>query len=185
MIRWIEALGQDLRYAVRGLRKTPGFTLVVVLTLAVGIGATTAVFSVINGVLLRPLPYPDQGRLVAVSNLFPDRPGWSGPVSGTDVAHWKADNTVFEKLEFVSHPDMVAMSSRGSGKRVGVQHLSAQLLPLLGIKSFMGTLPTDDVTEKRGSLGVLISYEFWQQQFGGDPNVLGQRIFVDTWSSTI
>jgi predicted permease len=185
MIRWTEALGQDLRYAVRGLRKTPGFTLVVVLTLAVGIGATTAVFSVINGILLRPLPYPDQGRLVAVSNLFPDRPGWSGPVSGTDVAHWKADNTVFEKLEFVSHPDMVAMSSRGSGKRVGVQHMSAQLLPLLGIKSFMGTLPTDDVTEKRGSLGVLISYEFWQQQFGGDPNVLGQRIFVDTWSSTI
>lgn len=182
---WIESIGQDLRYAVRGLLKSSGFTLVAVLTLAIGIGATTAVFSVINGVLLRPLPYPDQDRLVAMSNVFPDRPGWSGPVSGTDVAHWKADNTVFEHLEFVSHPDMVAMSSRGSGKRVAVQHMSAQLLPLLGIKAFMGTLPADDVTEKRGSLGVLISYEFWQHQFGGDPNVLGQKIFVDTWSSTI
>ena len=63
--------------------------------------------------------------------------------------------------------------------------MSAQLLPLLGIKSFIGTLPADEITEKRGSLGVLISYEFWQDQFGGDPNVLGQKIFVDTWSSTI
>ena len=118
MTGWIEASGQDLRYAVRGLRKSPGFTLVAALTLAIGIGATTAVFSVINGVLLRPLPYPDQERLVALSNIFPGHPDRWGPVSGTDVAHWKADNAVFEKLEFVSHPDMVAMSSRGKGERV-------------------------------------------------------------------
>jgi hypothetical protein len=157
MTRWIEASEQDVRYAVRGLRKSPGFTVVAVLTLAIGIGATTAVFSVINGALLRPLPYPDQDRLVALSNIFPSHPDFGGPVSATDVAHWRADNQVFEKLEFVSGPDIVAMSGAGSGERVGVQHMSAQLLPLLGIKAFMGTLPSDDVSEKQGSSGVLIS----------------------------
>ena len=185
MKRWVEALEQDLRYAVRGLRKSPGFTAVAVLTLAIGIGATTAVFSVINGVLLRPLPYPDQDRLVAITNVFPSHPDGWGLVSSTDVAHWRADNHVFEQLELVSHPDIVAMSGGGSGERVGVQHMSARLLPLLGIKAFMGTIPTDDATEKLGSSGVLISYEFWKRHFGGDPKVLGQNIFVDTFSGPI
>jgi hypothetical protein len=185
MTRWIEALKQDIRYAIRGLRKSPGFTLVAVLMLAIGIGATTAVFSVINGVLLRPLPYPDQDRLVALSNSFRGRPHSWGAVSSTDVAHWRVENEVFEQLEFVSQPDIVAMSGAGSGERVGVQHLSARLLPLLGIKAFMGTVPTDDLTEKAGSTGFLISYEFWKRHFGGDPKVLGQTIFVDTGSGPI
>jgi predicted permease len=181
----IEALAHDLRYAARGLRKSPGFTLVAILTLAIGIGATTVVFSVINGILLRPLPYRDSNRLVAVSNVFRDSRHEFGLVSGTDVAHWRADNRIFEQLEFVSHPDIVAMSSAGSGERVAVQHMTAQLLPMLGIKAFMGKIPSDDVTEQRGSLSVLISYEFWQRHFNGNPNILGQQIFVDTWSSTI
>ena len=185
MTRWIEATGQDLRYAVRGLRKSPAFTLVAVLTLAIGIGAITAVFSVVNGILLRPLPYPDQDRLVAVSNLNPKYEGWSGAVSSTDVDHWRTGSEVFETVEFVSHPDMVAMSSAGWGERVGVQHLSAGLLPLLGIKSFLGAIPRDDLSEKHGSPGVLISYEFWKRHFGGDPNVLGQKMFVDTFSATV
>jgi len=185
MTRWIEVLGQDLRYAVRRLRKSPGFTLIAVLTLAIGIGATTAVFSVINRLLLRPLPYPDQDRLVALFNVYAKNPERNGPISATDVAHWRADNQVFEKLEFISGPDIVAMSGAGSGERVGVQHLSAQLLPLLGIKAFMGSLPIDDVAETQGSPGVLISYEFWKRHFGGDPRVLGQSIFVDTFSGPI
>jgi len=78
MTRWIESISQDLRYAVRGLRKAPGFTLVVVLTLAIGIGGTTAVFSVINGILLRPLPYPDQDRLVSVANVNLKKPSIRG-----------------------------------------------------------------------------------------------------------
>lgn len=123
---------QDIRYAIRGLRKSSGFTLIAVLTLAIGIGATTGVFSVIDGVLLRPLPYPDADRLISVSNVDRKDPKWSQPVSSTDVAHWRADNTVFEALEFISHPDFVAMSSGGSGERVGVQHVSARVLPLLG-----------------------------------------------------
>src|ERR1700722_9720651 len=181
----IEVLAQDLRYTARGLRNTPGFTLTAVLTLAIGIGATTGVFSVINGVLLRPLPYPDADRLVAVSNVFPKDESHLGLVSGSDVANWRADNHVFDRLEFVSHPDIVAMSGAGFGERVAVQHMTWRLLTMLGIKSFMGTIPDDDLSEQRGSPGVLISYEFWKRHFGGDPKVLGQTIFVDTGSGPV
>jgi putative ABC transport system permease protein len=185
MTNSIEAIAQDLRYAARGLRKSPGFTFVAVLTLAIGIGATTAVFSVINGVLLRPLPYPDSDRLVAVSNVFPKSGSPFGLVSASDVANWRADNQVFDQLEFVSHPDIVAMSGAGYGERVAVQHMSAELVPLLGIKAFMGTLPPDDISENLSPTGFIISYEFWKRHFGGDPKVLGQSIFVDTGSGPI
>jgi hypothetical protein len=181
----IEALGQDLRYAARGLCKSPAFTLVVVLTLALGIGGTTTIFSAIDALLLRPLPYPDQDRLVDLSLSYPKFPRDRGRVSSTDVAHWRADNQVFEQIEFVSRPDMVAMSSAGSAGRVGVQHVSARLLPLLGIRSFLGSIPTDEKTVRLGSTGVALSYEFWQRHFAGDPKVLGRSIFVDTWSGTV
>ena len=124
---WIDALGQDVRYASRGLCKTQAFTLVAALTLAIGIAGTTTIFSAIDALLLRPLPYPDQDRLVALSNSYPKFPRARGPVSATDVAHWRADNQVFEQTEFVSGPDMVAMSGAGFAERVGVQHVSARL----------------------------------------------------------
>lgn len=182
---WIETVGQDLRYAARGLCKRPAFTLVAVLTLAIGIGGTTTIFSAIDALLLRPLPYPEQDRLVALSNKYPRFPRDRGEVSATDVAHWRADNQMFEQIEFVSRPDMVAMSSAGFAERVGVQHVSARLFPLLGITSFLGSLPTDEVAERQGSLGVVLSYEFWQHHFAGDPKVLGRSIFVDTFSGPV
>jgi len=182
---WIETLGQDLRYAARGLCKVPAFTLVAVLTLALGIGGTTTIFSAVDALLLRPLPYPDQDRLVALYNSFAKFSRERGPVSATDVAHWRADNQVFEQIESVSGPDMVAMSSPGNAERVGVQHVSVRLFSLLGVKAFLGAIPTDAVTEKRGLDGVAISYEFWQHHFGGDPNVLGRSVFVDTASTTV
>ena len=182
---WIEALGQDVRYAARGLCKAPAFTLVAVLTLALGIGGTTTIFSAVDALLLRPLPYPDQNRLVALSTTYAKFPRDQGPVSATDVAHWRADNRVFEQIECASWPDMVAMSSPGYAERVGVQHVSVRLFSLLGVKTFLGTLPTDALSEKRGSDGVAISYEFWQHHFGSDPNVLGRSVFVDTASTTV
>jgi putative ABC transport system permease protein len=182
---WIEALGQDIRYAARGLCKAPAFTLVAVLTLAIGIGGTTTIFSALDALLLRPLPYPEQDRLVALSNSYPRFPRARVPVSTTDVAHWRTDNQVFEQIEFVSGPDMVAMSGAGFAERVGVQHVSARLFPLLGITSFLGSLPTDEVTEREGSLGVVLGYEFWQHHFAGDPKIIGRSIFVDTFSGPV
>ena len=182
---WIGTVVQDLRYAARGLCKAPAFTLVAVLTLALGIGGTTTIFSAVDALLLRSLPYPEQNRLVALSTTYANFPRAQGPVSATDVAHWRADNRVFEQIECASWPDMVAMSSPGYAERVGVQHVSVRLFSLLGVKTFLGTLPTDALSEKRGSDGVAISYEFWQHHFGSDPNVLGRSVFVDTAATTV
>jgi putative ABC transport system permease protein len=182
MREWIEAFGQDLRYAVRGLRNSPGFSMVAILTLAIGIGANTTIFNAINALLLRPLPYPDQDRLVRVSLVDPKYPQYGAPVSWTDVAHWKAAGDVFEQMEGVSGPDMVAMSGGGSGERVAVQHFNSLLPAMLGAKAFLGSMPTD---EKSEATGFGISYEFWQRHFGGDPHVLGRMIFVDTGSAPI
>ena len=168
-----------------GCARRPLFTLVAVLTLALGIGGTTTIFSAVDALLLRSLPYPDQNRLVALSTAYAKFPRAQGPVSATDVAHWRADNRVFEQIECASWPDMVAMSSPGYAERVGVQHVSVRLFSLLGVKTFLGTLPTDPLSEKRGSDGVAISYEFWQHHFGSDPNVLGRSVFVDTAATTV
>jgi len=182
MTEWREALRQDIRYALRGLRKAPVFTAVATLTLAIGIGANTTIFNAINSLLLRPLPYPDQGRLVRVSIYDSKYPRYRGPVSWTDVVHWKAATDVFEQIEATSGPDMVAMSGGGSGERVAVQHFNSLLPTMLGVKAFLGSLPKD---EKSTPPGFGISYEFWQRHFAGDPHVLGRTIFVDTGSSPI
>ena len=85
----------------------------------------------------------------------------------------------------MSHADMVGMSSAGAGERVGVQHISARLLPLLGVKTFLGSIPSADVIQNPHFTGVLISFEFWKRHFDGNPNILGQAIFVDTFAGTI
>jgi putative ABC transport system permease protein len=182
MTEWFQAFSQDFLYAVRGLRKNPIFALVATLTLAIGIGANTTIFNAINALLLRPLPYPDQDRLVRVSIYDPKYPRDDGSISWTDVAHWRAATNVFEQIEGVSGPDIVAMSGGGSGERVAVQHFSALLPTMLGVKPFLGSMPTD---EKSEPIGVGISYEFWQRHFAGDPHVLGRTIFVDTGSGPI
>jgi len=182
MTEWIAALGQDLRYAVRGLRNSPSFTVVAILTLAIGIGANTTIFNAINALLLRPLPYPDQDRLVRVSLYDPKYPRYDGPVSWTDVAHWKAATDVFEQIEATSGPDIVAMTGGGFGERVAVLHFNALLPSMLGVKAFLGSMPTD---EKAEATGFGISYEFWQRHFAGDPHVLGRPIFVDNGSAPI
>jgi putative ABC transport system permease protein len=183
MTGWIDALTQDLRYGVRGLRNSPGFTVVAVLTLAIGIGANTTIFNAINALLLRPLPYPDQDRLVRVSIYDPKYPQYGALVSWTDVAHWKAATAdVFEQIEGTSGPDIVAMSGGGSGERVAVQQANALLPTMLGAKAFLGSLPTDENTEP---IGFGISYEFWRRHFAGDPHVLGRMIFADSGSAPI
>jgi len=139
-IAWIETLGQDLRYAGRILRRSPGFTLVAVLSLAVGIGANTTIFSAMDAVLLRRLPYPDSDRLVTIVNTPLEQPGQRRSVSTGDVVHWKAESTVFERIdgsEWGVEPN--ALSGAGTPERVGLQYVTWGLCPLLGIRPVLGS----------------------------------------------
>jgi hypothetical protein len=143
MREWVETLAQDLRYATRGLRQRPGFTVVAVLTLAIGISATTTIFSVTDTILLRPLPYPDQDRLVQISTRSWKYADYSGDVSQADLACWRAENQAFEQMETISRPDLVGMSGAGNPERIGVQQVSAGLFNMLGARAVLGTLPSE------------------------------------------
>jgi len=182
MREWIESLAQDLHYAIRGLRRTPGFTLVAVLTLAIGISANITIFSAMNAILLRPLPYPNSDRLVKISLKHPQ---FLGAVSSGDVARWRAENHAFEQMEVTSIPDMVALSGAGTPERVGVQHVSPGLFSLLGVNAALGTLPSEKEVSRAGFNGVVLSYEFWLRHFAGDPKVLGRSVFVDNDLATV
>jgi putative ABC transport system permease protein len=185
MREWVETLAQDLRYAIRGLRQHPGFTVVAVLTLAIGISATTTIFSVTDAILLRPLAYPGQDRLVQISTRPVKHPDFLGDVSQADLACWRAENQAFEQIETISRPDLVGMSGAGNPERIGVQHVSAGLFNLLGASAVLGTLPSKQEANRGDYDGVVLGYEFWQRHFGGDPKVLGRRIFVDSGPGTI
>src|SRR5580692_1237144 len=131
----METLLQDLRHAIRMLLRSPGFALVALLSLALGISATSTIFSAINAVLLRRPPYPNGDRLVTILNTPPKQPGNHFPVSTADLVHWRKDNRVFEQMEVSQWgTEMNALSGAGVPESIGVQSVTAGLLPLLGVQ---------------------------------------------------
>ena len=186
MKEWIETLGQDLRYAIRRLRENPSFTLVATLSLAIGISANTTIFSATNAVLLRPLPYPNQDRLVRISNHPLKQPGHFQGVSTADLARWRMESQVFEQMEVVELPEFVAMSGAGEPpERVSEQQVTPGLFSMLGTNAVLGTIPPEQELSKAGYNPCILSYEFWQRHFRGDPKILGRTIYVDNDSSTV
>ncbi|MFI5177103.1 MAG: ABC transporter permease [Vicinamibacterales bacterium] len=172
----------DTRYALRQLRKSPGFTVVAVLTLALGIGATTAIFSVVNGVLLRPLPYPDPEALVRVHEIVPQYGLFS--VAPASFLDWRQQNTVFEHMATYSGASATITGASGPERVQGLQ-VSWDLFPLLRVQPLLGTMFTAD-QDKPGAPGVVIlSYGMWQQRFGGDPGVIGRSITMSGAPVTI
>ncbi|MGC2497417.1 MAG: ABC transporter permease, partial [Acidobacteriaceae bacterium] len=179
----LEGLWRDVRYALRQLKKAPGFTAVVIVTLALGIGANTTVFSIVDAVLLRPLPYAHPERLVEVQSLEGMDGFISGAVSYPDFFDWRAQNHSFTHL--VSYQDE-------SGTLTGVEravHLDGEtvswdLLPLLGVapERGHGFRPED---EKLGARVVLISHALWVSQFGSDPAVVGRTMHLSGENYTI
>jgi len=177
---------QDLRFGARMLLKQPGFTLIAALTLALGIGANTAIFSVINGVLLRPLELHDPDRLFMV---WTDNPVYQlgfheFPAANTDLAEWRATAASFEQLAaFQSNP--ADLSDSGDPEHVGGVEVTANLLPMLGVQMLLGRHLSVDEEQPGRDRVALLSYALWQRRFGGDREILGKTITVNGAPRTV
>jgi putative ABC transport system permease protein len=174
----------DLKFALRQLLKNPGFTAMAVLTLALGIGANTAIFSVINGVLLKPLPYPEPDRLVTLWERSPERGVEQERVSGPNYLDWRKQSTVFSELavcpgwEGVEDFNLVL---KDSTTKVRATYASASLFTALGTKPFLGRTLLPDEDQKEGNRVAVLSHGLWQRHFSGDSNVIGRTLTLDTY----
>jgi putative ABC transport system permease protein len=168
----MQTLWQDLRYGARMLMKNPGFSLIAALTLTLGIGANTAIFSVINGVLLKPLPYAEPERLVAVWEARHD--GRRGAVSYPNFADWRAQNQVFERIA-IYRDSAMALTGGGEPANLRAVITTPDLFPLLNARPQLGRgfLPEE---EKAGSRVVVLGHGAWRKYFGADPNLVGKQI---------
>ncbi|MGA2101177.1 MAG: ABC transporter permease, partial [Candidatus Sulfotelmatobacter sp.] len=173
-----QTLLQDFRYALRQLRKSPGFTAVAVLTLALGLGANTAIFSAIDAVLLRPLPFHAPDRLVAVKPTEAGRRDGIG-VSYPTFLDWRARNHVFEGLSVFREGDFT-LTGQGEATHLTGVVVSANLFSVLGVAPAIGRdfVPAEDKPASTG-LPVLLSHSLWQNRFGSNTNIVGQSLILD------
>ena len=167
---------QDFRYALRQLRKNPGFTAIALITLALGIGANTAIFSVVNAVLLRPLPYLHPNRLVFLAETTPQVHDES--FSMADFDDWRAMNSVFEST-VAFRADSVSLTGQAQPQQLQLRYVTAGLFPTLGVKPVLGrAISTDD--DKVGAAPVvMLSDTLWANKFGRDPKVVGRQLTLD------
>ncbi len=175
---------QDLRYGARRLVKQPNFVGIVVLTLSLGIGATTAIFSLLDAVLLRPLPFRDPDRLVMLWEGLAHTDSRQDPLAPANYADWKAQNLSFEDvaaLEYTSYN----LTGSGEPERIQAQRVTANFFPLLGVTPILGRdfLPEEDRPD--GHKVALLSYGYWRRKFGGDAAVIGNEILLDGQKYTI
>ncbi len=176
-------LGHDVRTGLRQLRRAPGFAAITILTLALGIGATTAIFSVVDGVLLRPLPYPEADRLVMVWRTLPSLGFERAPVSYPNLAAWRAGSPGFEELG--AYGVRLATLARGDGpERLRGAYATAGLFEVLGTSPALGRTFTDREDRPGGDPVVVLSHVLWTDRFGADPGILGRSIRLDDRSHT-
>jgi putative ABC transport system permease protein len=181
---WLETLGQDLRYALRVLRKTPAFTAVAVLSLALGIGANTAIFSAVYAALLKPLPYKDPDRLVFIRKKNPPR-GWiRNPVSPAEILAWRNESGVFEDIAAFSSSSCV-LTGGAEAEEDPCEISSSNLFPLLGVTPVRGRPFSAEEDKPEGSRVTVLSYGLWQRRFGGEESAIGRAITINGASYTI
>jgi putative ABC transport system permease protein len=171
---------QDIRFAVRQFRKNLGFTAVAVITLALGIGANTAIFSVVNGVLLRPLTFKDPGRLVRVWHVPPAKsfPGMTTfSVSAANYLDWERQNHVFERMAIYSYHGFTLTG--GDPEQIDACAATSGFFATLGIQPVLGRTFTPEEDQPGRSNVVVLSHRLWQEHFGSNPNIVGQNIEMD------
>jgi putative ABC transport system permease protein len=172
----VETLVQDLRFALRVLRKNPGFALVAVLVLAIGIGANTAIFSVVDTVLLRPLPYPHADRLVSVENVFPQT--GRTPMTYSNFLFWRDQHQLFDQV-VTYFSSTAAITGLEEPEEVPSVRISTNLLPTLGISPIAGRGFRDDEEARSGNLVVMLTESFWRKHYGGSASAVGQKLTLN------
>lgn len=174
---------QDVRFALRLLSNRPGFTAVAVLTLALGIGASTSIFSVVEAVLLRPLPFPQPDRLVQVSIRGGD--GETYPLPDTDVVAWREQNDAFSSLAVYDSGQGLALTGEGDAERVIVRNVTDRFFATLGVAPLLGRTFLDGEDKPGVAKTIVLSAAFWQRHFHRDSRVIGRSVLLDGVSHTV
>jgi hypothetical protein len=182
----VESTWQDVRYAARSLRRSPAFAAVAILTLALGVSATTAIFSVVDVVLLRPLPYPDADRLAMVwenVNLPAYKNSHNSPAPG-NFRDWRGQNSTFLDMAATSNG---AWSLTGSGEpmRVSGETASASLFRILQVEPAIGRIFTPDEDRTATARVVMLGHSLWVERFGSNPSMVGQTIYLNDEPYTV
>jgi putative ABC transport system permease protein len=179
----VDSLRQDVTYALRALRKSPAFSVVAILSLAIGIGANTTIFTFVNAVLLEPLPYPGSERLVTLHEHLLDSAKPLSVHPATFVA-WRARARSFEALALTQSPPLNVMGPNGA-EQLSRMMMTGELFQAFGVRPALGRTFTEDELRPRGGPVVILGHGFWQRWFGGDPTVLGRQLTVPDGSLTI
>jgi putative ABC transport system permease protein len=175
---------QDIRYALRMCVRTPGFTSVAVLVLALGIGANTAIFTIVNAVLLERLPFRDPDRIVALWEESSRRPGRNNVVGPSQFVRWRERTTVFERLAALADTRQ-NLTGSGNPEEVIVQIVTADFFPILGVSPLVGRTFTDEENRDPQANVVILGHELWQRRFGGDPGIVGRTIQLNARPTTV
>ena len=178
----MHTLWQDVRYGARMLLKNPGITFVVILALALGIGANTAIFSVVNAVLLRPLPYDEADRLVFLNETSKSMDDIS--ISYPNFSDWRSQNHVFENIG-VCNRNSYNLTGGGEPERILTAQCSADLFRALRVQAAVGRLFTNEEDKPGGAPVVVLSYGFWQRRFGGQTSIVNQQLTFNNKSYTV
>ena len=177
----------DLRFAIRQLFKSPGFTFVAVLTLALGIGANTAIFTIVNAVFLEKLPYRDADRVAVIWETNADRPGRSNVVGPANFIRWKERATAFESLAAYAET-RANLTDGGQPEELIAQNVTAEYFSVIGVGPFLGRAFTAEEAANPKSSAVILSHELWQRRFGSDPSIIGRIIQLNgrprQWSAS-
>jgi len=171
---WLNSVGADCHFALRQLRKSPGFTAIAILTLAFGVGANSAIFSICNAVLIRPLPFPHSDRLVK-ANVFDLKSGdFYGATSYPDFRDWSEQSQFFESLA-AYESKAFNLSKAKEPEHVKGEVVSSEFFETLGVQPALGR----SLAGEQNRQAVVISYALWSRSFGSDPHVIGKLIALD------